>query len=114
MDKLGVYANAATLEKWRNELEKVLEEWILFRTYKNLSIPVIEGWKLKSEKKSWPDAKIRADQAQVPDKMPETLRICRSIFGLRKNKENRPLLICELTALAIVSRTFKGLARTCV
>lgn len=39
----GVYANACTLEQCRNELEEVLEEWILFRTYKNLSIPVIEG-----------------------------------------------------------------------
>lgn len=38
----GVYANARTLEKCRNELEEVLEEWILFRTYKNLSIPAID------------------------------------------------------------------------
>lgn len=43
----GVYANAATLEKCRNELEEVLEEWILFRTYKNLSIPAIEGIEIK-------------------------------------------------------------------
>jgi predicted RNase H-like HicB family nuclease len=39
----GVYANADTLEKCRNELEEVLEEWILFRIYKNLSIPEIDG-----------------------------------------------------------------------
>lgn len=43
----GVYANACTLEKCRNELEEVLEEWILFRTYKNLSIPAIEGIEIK-------------------------------------------------------------------
>ena len=39
----GVYANAKTLESCRDELEEVLEEWVLFRVYKNLSIPVIEG-----------------------------------------------------------------------
>jgi len=32
----GVYANADTLEACRDELEEVLEEWILFRTAKNL------------------------------------------------------------------------------
>ena len=39
----GVYANAPTLEKCRNELEEILEEWILFRVYKNLSIPPVDG-----------------------------------------------------------------------
>jgi len=39
----GVYANAMTLESCRDELKEVLEEWVLFRVYKNLSIPVIEG-----------------------------------------------------------------------
>ena len=34
----GVYANAKTLESCRVELEEVLEEWVLFRVYKNLSI----------------------------------------------------------------------------
>ena len=34
----GVYANAKTLESCRDELEEVLEEWVLFRVYKNLSI----------------------------------------------------------------------------
>lgn len=43
----GVYANSCTLEKCRNELGEVLEEWILFRTYKNLSIPAIEGIEIK-------------------------------------------------------------------
>ena len=37
----GVYANAATLEACRDELKEVLEEWVLFRVHKNLSIPVI-------------------------------------------------------------------------
>lgn len=39
----GVYANAATLEACREELEEVLDEWVLFRVYKNLSLPVIDG-----------------------------------------------------------------------
>ena len=42
----GVYANAKTLESCRDELEEVLEEWVLFRVYKNLPIPVIEGYEI--------------------------------------------------------------------
>lgn len=42
----GVYANAALLEDCREELQEVLEEWVLFRVYKNLPIPVIEGREL--------------------------------------------------------------------
>ena len=43
----GVFANAATLEECRDQLEEVLEEWILFRVYKNLSLPIINGIELK-------------------------------------------------------------------
>ncbi len=43
----GVYANATTLEECREQLEEVLEEWILFRVYKNLSLPIIDGIELK-------------------------------------------------------------------
>lgn len=43
----GVYANAATLEACREELEEVLEEWILFRVSRNLSLPVVEGMELR-------------------------------------------------------------------
>lgn len=39
----GVYANAATLEECREELEEVLEEWILLRVAQHLPLPVIEG-----------------------------------------------------------------------
>ena len=42
----GVYANAATLEECREQLAEVLEEWILFRIYRNLSLPEIDGIKL--------------------------------------------------------------------
>ncbi|MBI4686612.1 MAG: type II toxin-antitoxin system HicB family antitoxin [Nitrospirae bacterium] len=43
----GVYASAITLEECRNELEEILEEWILFRIYKNLPIPKIDGLEIK-------------------------------------------------------------------
>ena len=43
----GVYANASTLEECREQLEEVLEEWILFRIYKNIPLPVVDGIELK-------------------------------------------------------------------
>ena len=43
----GVCANASTLEECREQLEEVLEEWILFRVYKNLSLPVVNGIELR-------------------------------------------------------------------
>ncbi len=45
-DFAGVYANAATLEACRENLEEVLEEWILFRVSRNLPLPVVEGIEL--------------------------------------------------------------------
>ena len=42
----GVYANADTLEACREELEEVLEEWILFRISKNLNLPKVDGIEL--------------------------------------------------------------------
>ncbi|MSS70396.1 MAG: type II toxin-antitoxin system HicB family antitoxin [Candidatus Latescibacteria bacterium] len=42
----GVYANAETLEACREELEEALEEWILFRVSRNLSLPVVDGIEL--------------------------------------------------------------------
>ena len=46
----GVYANASTLEQCREELEEVLEEWILLRLSKNLELPVLNGIDLKIKK----------------------------------------------------------------
>jgi len=43
---LGVYANARTLESYREELEEVLEEWILLRVSRNLPLPIVDGIKL--------------------------------------------------------------------
>jgi len=42
----GVYANAATLEECRRELQEVLEEWILFRVSRQLPLPPIDGIEL--------------------------------------------------------------------
>lgn len=42
----GVYANAANLEECREQIEEVMEEWILFRVFKNLPLPVVDGVEL--------------------------------------------------------------------
>ena len=42
----GVYANAPTLEGCPEELEEVVEEWVLFRISRNLPLPVVEGIEL--------------------------------------------------------------------
>ncbi|HLB12165.1 MAG TPA: type II toxin-antitoxin system HicB family antitoxin [Dehalococcoidia bacterium] len=39
----GVYANADSLEDCRDELEEVLEEWVLFRASRRLPLPVVNG-----------------------------------------------------------------------
>ena len=39
----GVYANADTLESCREELEEILEEWILLRVSKHLPLPAVDG-----------------------------------------------------------------------
>jgi predicted RNase H-like HicB family nuclease len=43
----GVWANAKTLEICRDELEQVLEEWILFRVHQHLELPEVDGLTLK-------------------------------------------------------------------
>jgi predicted RNase H-like HicB family nuclease len=37
----GVYANEATLEECRDELESVLEDWILFSIKRNFTLPLL-------------------------------------------------------------------------
>jgi len=39
----GVWSNATTLEACRDELEEVLEEWILFRVSEHMPLPSIDG-----------------------------------------------------------------------
>ena len=45
----GVYGNADSLEYCREELQEVLEEWILFRVFRNLPLPVVDGIELTIE-----------------------------------------------------------------
>ena len=46
----GVWANAATLEECRDELQEVLEDWILFRVARNLDLPEADGIQLIPER----------------------------------------------------------------
>ena len=46
----GVYANARTLEQCRTELAEVLEDWLLFRIHRHLSLPTIDGIHLSVKK----------------------------------------------------------------
>jgi predicted RNase H-like HicB family nuclease len=39
----GVYANAETLEACREELQEVLEDWILLSLTLNLPLPVVDN-----------------------------------------------------------------------
>ena len=39
----GVYANADTLERCREELEEILAEWIVLRVFKHLPLPAVDG-----------------------------------------------------------------------
>ena len=42
----GVYANADQLEQCREELEEVLEEWLLLGISRNHALPVVDGIEL--------------------------------------------------------------------
>lgn len=42
----GVWANAQSLEDCRDELQEVLEDWILFRVSRNLPLPVVNELEL--------------------------------------------------------------------
>jgi len=45
----GVWASGKTLEKCREELQEVLEEWLILKLKDGDSIPVISGVDLKVE-----------------------------------------------------------------
>ena len=42
----GVYATASTLEECREQLREALEEWVLFRVHRQLTLPVVAGVEL--------------------------------------------------------------------
>ncbi|MFB2893256.1 type II toxin-antitoxin system HicB family antitoxin [Aerosakkonemataceae cyanobacterium BLCC-F50] len=48
----GVYANAASLDACREELQEVLEDWILLSLTLNLPLPVIDGIDLTISKEA--------------------------------------------------------------
>jgi len=39
----GAWADGACLEECREELEEVLEEWLLFRLSRQLPVPIVDG-----------------------------------------------------------------------
>jgi predicted RNase H-like HicB family nuclease len=43
----GVWASATSLEACRDELEGVLEEWILLRVSRQLPLPTVDGLELR-------------------------------------------------------------------
>jgi predicted RNase H-like HicB family nuclease len=43
----GVYSNAPALEECRELLREVLEEWVLLRLSRGLSIPAVDGLRLQ-------------------------------------------------------------------
>ncbi len=43
----GVYATAVNLEDCREELQSVLEDWLLLSIHKNLSVPVMDNISLE-------------------------------------------------------------------
>ena len=45
----GVWANAATLEGCREELQSVLEDWILVRVADHLPLPIVDGMELRTQ-----------------------------------------------------------------
>jgi predicted RNase H-like HicB family nuclease len=46
----GVWANEPTLDACRQELESVLEDWLLFGLHKALPIPVLDGIDLNQDR----------------------------------------------------------------
>jgi len=39
----GVWANEATLEACRSELQSALEDWVLFSLQRGLTVPIFDG-----------------------------------------------------------------------
>lgn len=52
----GVWANARTEEACREELQSVLEDWILFSVERHLPLPVVDGMVL------WPRPEVDQNQ----------------------------------------------------
>jgi predicted RNase H-like HicB family nuclease len=48
----GVWANGESVEECRNELQEVLEEWILLKIRDKDALPVIDGLEIKIDEKA--------------------------------------------------------------
>jgi predicted RNase H-like HicB family nuclease len=48
----GVFATAKSVEECRSELLSVLEDWIVFRIHRHLSLPVIDGLELSVQEEA--------------------------------------------------------------
>jgi predicted RNase H-like HicB family nuclease len=46
----GVYATAETLENCREQLQSVLEDWILISVHQNLPTPIVDALSLEIKK----------------------------------------------------------------
>ena len=44
----GVWASASTLEECRRELERTIEDWLLFSVAKGLPVPSIDGIEIRA------------------------------------------------------------------
>ena len=57
----GVWSNADTLEGCRDELQSVLEDWILIVVHQHLNLPIIDGIDLnlrECKPAEWPDVAV--------------------------------------------------------
>jgi len=48
----GVWANGSSVEECRDELQEVLEEWLILKIRDRDPIPVVNGIKIKIEKQA--------------------------------------------------------------
>jgi predicted RNase H-like HicB family nuclease len=62
----GIYANRTTLEACQEELQEVLEEWLLLRISQHLPLPQIDGIKLSISEVSTSSCKEELPSCEFP------------------------------------------------
>ena len=70
----GVFACAETLERCRNLLAEILEDWIFFRIYNHLNLPKIDGIKLTIKKSAWNALRKTFKKEYLKPSLPESGR----------------------------------------
>ena len=86
----GVHATGTTLEACRAELLSTLEDWVLFRIHRHLSLPVIDGIELTADTKNI--AAIRQEVCMVFQQFnlfPHLTVAGNVAFGLRRDVPQR-------------------------